>query len=158
MSNTAHDTRQAHAVPVDVTRNLTYRVILLANTLNRSASRVLSEGAGMTVPEWRVVSVIGSREGISFNALAQTLDVDKGWISRTLAQLESNGMVVRTPDPTDGRQFTLALTRAGRALHLKGSNISRARQARLESHFSQTELSTLYKLLGRLQQAAEEMP
>ncbi len=143
--------------PVDVTQNLTYRIIMLASTLSRSASRSFADGAGISVPEWRVISVIGSRDQVSFNTLAQTLDVDKGWISRTLMQLESSGLVLRTPDPRDGRQFRLSLTKAGRALHLKGSSVSVGRQKHLESRFSATELAALYKLLGRLQQAADDM-
>lgn len=145
------------AGPVDVTQNLTYRIVMLASTLSRSAARSFADGAGITVPEWRVISVIGSRDQVSFNTLAQTLDVDKGWISRTLMQLEGGGLVLRTPDPNDGRQFRLSLTRAGRALHLKGSTVSIGRQKRLESHFSTDELSTLYELLVRLQQAADDM-
>lgn len=147
----------ATRTPVDVTRNLTYRVIMLASTLSRSASRDFTDGAGISVPEWRVISVIGSHDQASFNTLVQTLDVDKGWISRTVMQLEKAELVRRTPDPRDGRQFLLSLTPAGRALHLKGSGVSMARQQKLESQFSSTELAALYKLLGRLQQAADDL-
>lgn len=151
-------TTAAHDVPaVDVTRNLSFRIVVLANTLTRSASRAFSRAAGLTVPEWRVISVIGSRGSLLFNTLAQTLDVDKGWISRTLGQLERNGLVLRTADPKDGRQFHLTLTGAGRALHRKGSGVSIARQRQLEAAFSTTELQTLGRLLERLQQAAEQL-
>lgn len=140
---------------VDVTRNLTYRVILLASTLSRSANRALPREAGISVAEWRIVSIIGSRPGISFNALVRTLEIDKGWISRTLAQLEKDGLVVKSPDPQDKRQFQLALSESGRALHLKGSGISRQRQHKLESAFSASEWRTLESLLDRLQKTAE---
>lgn len=143
--------------PVDVTQNLTYRIVVLANALNRSASRMLLDGAGISVPEWRVVALVGSQPTISFNGLAQALDVDKGWISRTVAQLEANGLLQREPDPVDRRQFTLKLTRAGRALHLKGSGISVKRQKMLAAQFSPEELQTLGKLLDRLKTAADQL-
>lgn len=157
MNRTVPSAADAPGVPVDVTRNLTYRVIMLASTLSRSASREFTDGAGISVPEWRVISVIGSHDQASFNTLVQTLGVDKGWISRTVMQLERADLVRRTPDPRDGRQFLLSLTKAGRALHLKGSGVSLARQQRLESQFDATELAMLYKLLGRLQQAADDL-
>lgn len=140
---------------VDVTRNLSYRIIVLAGTINRSAARALPREAGVSVAEWRVLSVIGSRPDISFNALVQTLEIDKGWVSRTLVQLEKDGLVQRTPDPQDKRQFRLTLSDSGRELHMKGSGVSRERQRRLQSAFSASELRTLESLLDRLQQAAE---
>lgn len=142
---------------VDVTQNLTYRVVVLASTLSRSAARALPREVGISVAEWRVLSVIGSRPGISFNALVQTLDIDKGWISRTLAQLEKDGMVVKTADPADRRQFQLSLSQRGQTLHLKGSRVSQRRQRHLESAFSRSDLRQLESLLDRLQQAAERL-
>lgn len=141
----------------DLTKNLTYQVLLLANSLSRSAARQVPAETGMSVPEWRVIAVIASRGEISFNALAETLDIDKGWVSRTLAQLEASGHVVRSPDPQDGRQLRVSLTKAGRALHTKGARVSRARQRHLASHFSEAELDSLYHLLGRLRRAADEL-
>jgi DNA-binding MarR family transcriptional regulator len=142
---------------VDVTKNLTYRIVLLASTLSRSASRALPREAGISVAEWRILSVIGSRPNISFNALVQTLDIDKGWISRTLAQLEKDAYVVKTPDPQDKRQFQLSLSARGKELHLKGSGVSRQRQRQLEAAFSASELRALEALLDRLQKAAERL-
>ena len=148
-----HDTTKG----VDVTKNLTYRIVLLASTLSRSANRTLPREAGISVTEWRIVSIIGSRPQISFNALVRTLEIDKGWISRTLAQMEKDGLVIKTPDPQDKRQFQLALSDSGKALHLKGSGVSRQRQQRLESAFSASELRALESLLDRLQKTAETL-
>ncbi|MCK9511050.1 MAG: MarR family winged helix-turn-helix transcriptional regulator [Pigmentiphaga sp.] len=141
----------------DVTRNLTYHIVLLASSLNRSASRQFQQEAGMTTPEWRLLAVIGSHGEISFNGLYQILDIDKGWISRTLVKLERNQLVVRTPDPEDGRQFRVRLTPEGEALRKQAASISLQRQAHLESRFSRAELDQLYHLLGRLKNAADEL-
>ncbi|MGE4337691.1 MAG: MarR family winged helix-turn-helix transcriptional regulator [Pigmentiphaga sp.] len=141
----------------DVTRNLTYHIVLLASSLNRSASRQFQQEAGMTTPEWRLIAVIGSQGEISLNGLYQILDIDKGWISRTLVKLERNQLVVRTPDPEDGRQFRVRLTPEGEALRKQAASISLQRQAHLESRFSPTELDQLYHLLGRLKNAADEL-
>jgi DNA-binding MarR family transcriptional regulator len=142
---------------VDVTRNLAYRIVLLASTLSRSANRALPREAGISVTDWRIISIIGSRPHISFNALVRTLEIDKGWISRTLAQMGRDCLVTKTPDAQDKRQFQLALTPRGKALHLKGSGVSRQRQHRLESAFSTSELRALESLLDRLQKAAETL-
>lgn len=140
---------------VDVTQNLTYRIVQLASTLGRSASNTMPAEVGISVAQWRVISVIGSRPGISFGALVRVLEIDKGWISRTLVKLQQDGLVVSTPDPADKRQFTLELTPGGQEMHLAGSRISRRRQQHLRSAFTEEEYRTLEHLLDRLQQAAE---
>ncbi|MBL8384410.1 MAG: MarR family transcriptional regulator [Burkholderiales bacterium] len=148
---------KAARTPVDVTRNLSYRIVQLSSTLARSASRDFGEYASLSMPVWRMLSVIGSRGPISLGEVAKVIGVDKGWLSRTLAQLEQRGLVRRSADPADARQFFLELTRAGRDLHLHGSAISVARQRHLEREFSADELVVLEGLLRRLQAAAEAM-
>jgi DNA-binding MarR family transcriptional regulator len=149
-------TKRSHQ-GVDVTQNLSFRVIQLASTLGRSAANMIPHEVGISVPQWRVLSVIGSRPDISFRALVQILEIDKGWISRTLVKLQEENLVQTTPDPMDKRQFTLSLTVKGRELHLQGSRISRQRQKRLESEFTQQEYTQLEHLLDRLQKAAERL-
>jgi DNA-binding MarR family transcriptional regulator len=112
---------------------------------------------GISVPQWRVISVIGSRPGISFGSLVGILEIDKGWISRTLTALQKDGLVTSEVDPEDKRQFTLFLTHAGQELHLKGSRISRRRQRQLASGFSSEEYKTLKLLLERLHSAVDRL-
>ncbi|MCU1366783.1 MAG: GCN5-related N-acetyltransferase [Ilumatobacteraceae bacterium] len=46
--------------------------------------------------------------------LRRRLGLDSGYVSRMLRQLETEGLAVVEPDPNDGRQRTVRLTRAGR--------------------------------------------
>ena len=142
---------------VDVTRNLNYRVVMLASTLTRSANRDFALTSEMTVPIWRMLSVIGSRGPIALADVTAAIGVDKGWMSRTLVQLEAQGLVKRVPNHADARQFFLTLTSAGEEMHLRGSAISVARQRCLEAKFNEAEIKTMEGLLQRLQTAAEEM-
>ena len=142
---------------VDVTQNLSFQIIALASALGRSASAVIPQEVGISVAQWRVVSVIGSRKEISSGDLVRILEIDKGWISRTLAKLQEDGVVIATPDPMDKRQFSLSLTESGMALHVKGSRISRLRQRNLIAEFNTEEYQTLKKLLNRLYKATERM-
>ncbi|MCG5073246.1 MarR family winged helix-turn-helix transcriptional regulator [Paraburkholderia tagetis] len=143
--------------PVDVTQNLSYRLLLLSNTLARSAARDLAEVTDVSVPEWRIVSVVGIRGPISLNDLAQTIAVDKAWVSRTVVALEKKGLIQRAPLPTDGRLFSLKLTEAGKALHLEASEWSQRRQKRLKAVFTAQEYAQFEGFVERLQAVAETM-
>ena len=80
--------------------------------------RVISENAnrvspGMLPGAYKVFTTIVRREGITLSALAEILMSDKGQISRTVRELESLGLVERTPDPDDGRSHLLSPTEFG---------------------------------------------
>ncbi len=141
----------------DMDRNLTYHVVGLAGSLNRSAGRAFQRGAGLTTPEWRILAILGNHDDLRFNHLVEVLDVDKGWVSRTLVKLERDGLAQRFPDPDDGRQFRLRITRKGQEVRRRGAVVSQQRQRQLESHFSAEELDQLYHLLQRLRLAVNDL-
>jgi len=51
---------------------------------------------------------------ITATDLAQTLTIDAGYLSRMLRGFEANGLIRKARSKTDGRQFHLTLTSAGR--------------------------------------------
>lgn len=80
--------------------------------------RLLADNAqrvspGMLPGAYKVFTTIVRREGITLSALAETLMADKGQISRTVRELESLGLITRTPDPEDGRSSLLSPTAEG---------------------------------------------
>ncbi|QIG39831.1 winged helix DNA-binding protein [Microbacterium sp. 4R-513] len=80
--------------------------------------RVIVENAhrvspGMLPGAYKVFTTIVRRESVTISALAESLMSDKGQISRTVRELEALGLVVRTPDPTDGRSSLLSPTPEG---------------------------------------------
>jgi DNA-binding MarR family transcriptional regulator len=80
--------------------------------------RVILENAhrlspGMLPGAYKVFTTIVRREHVTISALAEMLMADKGQISRTVRELENLGLVVRTPDPSDGRSSILAPTPEG---------------------------------------------
>ena len=80
--------------------------------------RVITENAhrvspGMLPGAYKVFTTIVRRESVTTSALAEQLLMDKGQISRTVRDLESLGLVSRTPDPADGRSSLLSPTPEG---------------------------------------------
>jgi len=80
--------------------------------------RVLADNAqrvapGMLPGAYKVFTTIVRRESVTLSALAEALMSDKGQISRTVRELEELGLIVRTPDPSDGRSSLLSPTPEG---------------------------------------------
>jgi len=80
--------------------------------------RVLADNAqrvspGMLPGAYKVFTTIVRRESVTLSNLAESLMADKGQISRTVRELEELGLIIRTPDPADGRSSLLSPTAEG---------------------------------------------
>jgi DNA-binding MarR family transcriptional regulator/N-acetylglutamate synthase-like GNAT family acetyltransferase len=71
-------------------------------------------GSGLTLCEARCLFELGQTEGISVSALATTLELDLGYVSRITSHLCSGGFLSKIPDAQDRRAKNLILTEQGR--------------------------------------------
>src|SRR6478752_164564 len=82
-----------------------FRIVLIANAERLSP--------GMLPGAYKVFTTIVRKESVTISALAESLMMDKGQLSRTVRELEHLGLVHRTPDPEDGRSSLLSPTDEG---------------------------------------------
>ncbi len=71
-------------------------------------------GSPYSLTEVRVLYELAHRDGVTASEIAQTLDLDRGYLSRTLRVFKSRGLVDAEVEPGDRRQTQLRLTSAGR--------------------------------------------
>ncbi len=130
-------------------------------TINRLASIYFSEslsdldlhGPG----QLRIIlSLSHCEEGITQEALAHHLLVDKGSISRMIRPLLSNGMVVRETDPKDRRAYRVRLSSAIRSriseIHDKAEQWTEI----LMKDFDEEERTLCFSYLDRMLQNAHD--
>jgi DNA-binding MarR family transcriptional regulator len=127
------------------------------HTLSKKLKRRLQEqaSAGDLTPSQ--TSVLGrlDRDGpMTVTALARAEGVRSQSMGATIAVLEAAGLVEGSPDPQDGRQTILSLTRACRELIRNGRAarhdwLFRALQTKLTAP-EQAQLAAAMKLLNRL--------
>src|SRR5438105_13039149 len=101
MARRAPDRRTFSRRSPDVTAMVRYRVLLLSSTLGRWAAREYPRRFGVSLPEWRVLSIVAARSSVAVSAIADAISVDKAWISRTLRRLGRAGYVRARQDPGD---------------------------------------------------------
>jgi DNA-binding MarR family transcriptional regulator len=102
---------------LDLDRFLPYRLSVLSNRVSDAIARQYSDRFGLSIPEWRVMAVLGGTPGLSARDLAERTAMDKVQVSRALESLVRDRRVARTPDAEDGRIARLALTAKGRAIY-----------------------------------------
>lgn len=136
---------------------LQFRVALLANLLERTSTQSLQTQFGLRITDWRVLAVIAGKPGISANEIAIRTATDKGWVSRSVTQLDRNGLVERTVDRQDSRRYRLTLTRRGRAIFDKAAEGALARQEQLIGSLPADERAFLMEQLQSLIAQARQL-
>lgn len=90
------------------------RLLLLARRdfLNRLAKKMNADATAMNLARSRLLPYIDV-DGIRSTELARRIGVSKQAVARMVRELEEEGLLARSPDPTDGRAFRVVFTPAG---------------------------------------------
>jgi len=102
---------------LDLDRFVPYRPSVLTNRVSSAIARHYSERFGLSIPEWRVMAVLGQSPGLSAREVATRTAMDKVQVSRAVASLMRTRRVARSEDAKDGRVTRLSLTRQGKAIY-----------------------------------------
>lgn len=143
--------------PKSVADLLTYRVLRLSNTFGLYASRRYRDQIGITLPEWRVMSIVASWEPTTAREVSRVLATDKAWVGLSMERLRRRGYVQRATDAKDARRMLVTLTARGRQVHDAILAIARRRQRRLLSVLPAGAARTLIDSLDLLQAEADRM-
>ncbi|WP_344823826.1 MarR family transcriptional regulator [Actinocorallia longicatena] len=83
----------------------------------RLSRRLRNQGNGrLSFTQYAALAVLDKHGEMTPRELADHEKVQPPSMTRTVAALELEGLVVRSPHPTDGRQVVLVATDSGRAL------------------------------------------
>ena len=142
-------------------KSITPRAFPLAYQIHQLSLRLASQGraiigrhSDLTLPQWRVIRMIGLDPTKGSTALRNAVGFDKGQFSKTTAALTDEGYIEIRPHPTDKRQFVPVLTAKGRAvLELLEPELDR-RQAHLMSALTAEEQRLIGPILEKLFAAA----
>src|SRR5437762_11462622 len=140
-----------------ITAMMSSRLIVLANLLKRGAILRYKRLAGLSSVEFGLVASLRRRPPMSVIRLAEAVGMDKGQISRALAELVSRKLVAKAVNPRDNREVLVCLTRTGLAAHDTIVAGAQERNRRLLEQLSTGELAVLLAQINHLTETAVEM-
>ncbi|HXA69521.1 MAG TPA: MarR family winged helix-turn-helix transcriptional regulator [Stellaceae bacterium] len=136
-------------------RFLPYRLSVLMLRISNAIARSYERRFRLSVPEWRVMAVLGRFGPLSANGVAEKTQMDKVRVSRAVARLMAAGRLSRRTDRMDRRRSILALTTAGEAIHREIVPHAERVEARLLAGLDEAERAALDRLLAKLEARAE---
>jgi DNA-binding MarR family transcriptional regulator len=134
----------------DLENFLPYRLSVVTNQVSRAFARRYSAEFGLSIPEWRVVAVVGGFAPLSSNEICARTEMDKAKVSRAVTRLVSAGLLTRRPDPADQRLIRLAFTAKGRKVYDAIVPRARALERELTEALKPDERAALERALAKL--------
>jgi MarR family transcriptional regulator for hemolysin len=128
-----------------------------ARELTRSFDAAL-EAHDSNVASWLVLATLAGGLRQSQRSVADELGIEGATLTYHLHRMEAAGLVRRERDPSDRRAQQVELTDAGRAQFFALLETVQDFDRRLRAEFTDRELATLRRLLGRLADAAAAVP
>lgn len=130
------------------------RIVRIAEVIARLATQTIESTVGLRNTDLRLLNLLDGTEGVTVNEIARRAHVDKAWVSRSLRDLESSGLVVRRSSRENPRSCKVSLSTKGAALLDRVRPLAMAREQRL---LDGIDASRFKKDLDRLMSNAELM-
>lgn len=111
----------------------------------------------LSVPQWRVLSALATRDGQTVGQIADYAVLDRSGLGRLLEQMEADGLVERTSAPDDRRAVLIRLAAAGRKKRAAALPLVVKHYRRLMHGISGEEHRTMMRLLRRFKANAMMM-
>jgi DNA-binding MarR family transcriptional regulator len=132
----------------------------LRNAIVRTSRRLRQEAAtetgGLTPTATAALASISRSGPLTPSELAEIERVKRPTMTRTLACLEREGLIERTPDPADGRSFLVAVNDAGRDRLARLRRRKSAYLARRLRKLEPEEVETLARAAELLERMRED--
>jgi DNA-binding MarR family transcriptional regulator len=129
---------------------LPYRLAVLSNTISTTVARAYDKRFNVSIPEWRVIAVLGRFPGLSAVEVAGRTLMDKVAVSRAVTKLIKNGRIDRVFADADKRRSILNLSEDGKQLHDEIARLALEFERDLLQGFSAEEMENLNGIMERL--------
>jgi DNA-binding MarR family transcriptional regulator len=135
------------------------RLLTCTNTVEGEIRRRLRQDFSTTLPRFELLAQLDrSADGLTMTELSNRMMVSNGNLTGLADRLVTDGLVVRRPDPKDGRSTRLALTEQGKQQFDTMTPAHEAWVNDLLDGLDGAEIKHLHDLLGKLKTSAQDRP
>jgi len=142
---------------LDLDRFMPYRLSVLTNRVSSAIARHYSQRFSLSIPEWRVMAVLGQTPGLSAREVAERTAMDKVQVSRAAQSLLAAKRLTRVAHARDGRVAHLSLSAKGQAIYDEVVPLALKLEKRFLSVLNDDEQKSLDMLLAKLARRMERM-
>ena len=136
---------------------LPYRLSITSHTVSTNIARIYEKRFGVSIPEWRVIAVLGRFPGLSAVEVAERTLMDKVAVSRAVKKLIKNGRIDRQFADADRRRSILNLSEEGQKVHNEIAPLALDFERQLVEDISEEDYETFNSILEQLLDKARQL-
>lgn len=136
---------------------LPYQLSITSNAVSGRIALEYRQRFGLSVPEWRVMAVLGDAGPLTQRDLTRLTLMDKVAVNRACRVLEERGLAYRRPNELDGRSHHLDLTESGTRMRDEIMPLALEMERRLFSNFTPEEVAQFRHLLDRVRGEVKDL-
>ncbi len=136
---------------------LPYRLSITSHTVSTNIARVYEKRFGVSIPEWRVIAILGRYPGLSAVEVADRTLMDKVAVSRAVTKLIKTGRIDREFADADRRRSILNLSEEGRHVHNEIAPLALQFEQELLQDISEKDYETFNTILEQLLDKARQL-
>jgi len=140
---------------IELERFLPYRLSVLTNLVSGAIADVYQQRFNLTIPEWRVIAVLGRYPGLSAAEVATHTRMDAVAVSRAVTRLLRASRIRRSIAADDRRRSVLRLSAAGDAVYREIAPVALRYERSLLEGLTAAEITALDSILGKLTARAQ---
>ncbi|MGI9201844.1 MAG: MarR family winged helix-turn-helix transcriptional regulator [Woeseiaceae bacterium] len=129
---------------------LPYRLAVLSHTISTTIAKTYESKFGVSIPEWRVIAILGRFPGLSAVEVADRTMLDKVAVSRAVTKLIKGGRIDREFADADRRRSILNLSAEGQEVHDEIAPLAMAFETELLQGIGADDYDTFNVVLERL--------
>ena len=129
---------------------LPYRLARLSSTVSTTIARAYDKEFGLSIPEWRVIAILGRTPGLSAVEVAEQTFLDKVAVSRAVTKLIKAGRIDRQFADADRRRSILNLSEKGREVHDGVAKLALEFERQLIEDLSEDDVKQLARTMDQL--------
>jgi DNA-binding MarR family transcriptional regulator len=134
-----------------------YRLVRLSSTVSTTIARAYDKEFKLSIPEWRVIAILGRFPGLSAVEVAEQTFLDKVAVSRAVTKLIKNGRIDRQFADADRRRSILNLSEKGRKVHDGVAKLALKFEDQLLERLDNAEIEQFNAVMDKLLETAREM-
>jgi DNA-binding MarR family transcriptional regulator len=131
-----------------------YRLSIASNLVSSGIASAYVALFGLSIPEWRVITVIAEAGAITQQQICGKTCMDKVTVSRAAIALTTRKLLARADNPFDKRSHLLRLTAQGERLYADVAPKALELEQRIFGEFTEAELAEFVGMLQRIAEAA----
>ena len=129
----------------------------MSHTISTTIAKAYEKQFGISIPEWRVIAILGRFPGLSAVEVADRTMMDKVAVSRAVSKLIETGRIDREFADADRRRSILNLSDEGRRVHNEVAPLALAFERELLNGIDAGDLGVFDTVINELLEKARRL-